>query len=142
MRGGHQVSDLVILPDSLRLVTSFLRAQPELTAVVSDRVYTVIPEAKTWPMVRVTAIGGETVHTRPWWLEQPLFQVEAFGGPQKQARDVANLCRSLLAERVIGTHDEGVVTDVSVGGLADIPDDTFTPAKHRTLFTAELTVHP
>lgn len=132
----------MLLPDSLRLVTSFLRAQTELTAVVSDRVYTVIPAEKTWPMVRVTAFGGDTPHTRPWWIDQPIFQLDAFGGPQKQARDLANLCRSLLAERIIGVHTEGTVTDVTVGGLADIPDDTFTPAKHRTLFTVQLTVHP
>lgn len=133
---------IVLLPDIERLYSSFLRAQPEVEALVVDRVYTVLPAEKEWPLVRVTRVAGAPVRPRPLYLDAPLVQVEAFGGSKRLAWQIAETCRAVTAGRLVGVHADGVVTNVDWGALVDSPDVEFDPPKPRLLFTATITVHP
>lgn len=133
---------LVLLPHIERLYSSFLRAQPEVAALVKDRVFTVLPKDKEFPLVRITRIGGAPVVRRPLHLDRALVQVDAFGGSKQLTWEIAETCRAVTALRLVGGHADGVVTDVDWGGLSDVPDPEFDPPKPRLLFTVTITAHP
>lgn len=141
------MSDLILLPDVEQLLSEFLRAQPEVAALVADRVWTEIPKAPTgdddrWPLVRVSRYGGTPVTSVPLWLDQALVQIDSFGGNKRLTHQIAETCRAVLDRRLIGSHDEGVVTGVRTFGFGYHPDAIFSPAKPRYLFTATVTFHP
>jgi hypothetical protein len=138
---------LVLLPDVEVLLSEFLRNQPEVTALVTDHVYTEIPKAPAgedtrWPLVRLSRYGGTPVTSIPLWLDQALVQVDVFGGSKRLANRIAETCRAVLDLRLIGVHAAGVVTGVRTSGFGYHPDATYTPAKPRYLFTATVTLHP
>jgi hypothetical protein len=129
----------------LGLVTLWLHEQPELMTLLDndrDRVVTETRKNQTYPCVRLTQITDTPAGQRPLHLVAAELQIDAFGGTKAQAWTLAGTCRALLAERLTGTHPQGVVTGVDTAGMADIPDDYFTPAKPRWLFTATVYAHP
>lgn len=133
---------LNLTPNTEALVSAFLRDQPEIVDLVDDRVYTVIPKDATYPLARVTLLLDQPAGGEPLWLTAAQVQVEAFGGTKAQAWTLAVTARSAISERLTGTHDDGIVTGVTSGPLLDLPDEDFTPAKTRFLFTSTLYVHP
>ncbi len=135
---------LVILPNWEKVVTDFLRAQAELLARIGDRVYTAIPKGATYPLVRVTQITDEKMTSEPLWGVEAIIQVEAYGGTKATASGVARLCEGLLAARVRGTYadENAVVSGFSGGGMQDLPDDEYEPAKPRFVFTCSIFGHP
>lgn len=140
---------LALMPNAEALVSAFLRDQPEVAAIVDDRVYTAIPlleqNEPEWrfPLVRVVRYGGAPLFSYPLWADRPTLQLDAFGGPKAQAFTLAETCRAALSARVIGKHDEyGVVSDVEFGGMSYVPDDSFASARPRYLFSLTLTAHP
>jgi hypothetical protein len=135
---------VVLLPDVERLLSSWLRTQPELVDLVGQRVYTVLPDAKTFPLVRLVRIGGADALSVPLVLDEPHVQFDVWGGPKAQALEVANTVRGLLSARLLGSHTEGVVQNVRFGGLVYLPDDDFQPAKPRYTFdvTVRTRAHP
>lgn len=135
------------LPYIENLLSDFLQDQPEIAALVGPRVVTDLPKGISaddarWPLVRVTRVGGAPVTNQPLWLDAPLVQIEAFGGPKKITQLIAETCRAVIDLRIRGTHDEGVVTGARFGAFRYAPDDVFTPAKPRTLFLVTLWTHP
>lgn len=129
-------------PNTEALVSAFLRDQPELVDVIDDRVYTKIPKGATYPLVRVTLLL-DTPSGSPLWLTAAEIQVEAFGGSNSEAYRIATIARAAIDQRLTGgVHAEGVVTGTSPGPMLDLPDETFTPAKPRWLFTSTIHVHP
>lgn len=133
---------LVILPNMEALLSQFLRDQPEIVDLVDDRVYTALPEGVTFPAVRVTQITDRKITTRPLWVAAFVMQVEAFGGSKAQAWTLAATCEGLMAARLVGVHAGGVVAGVDPGGLEDLPDDEYEPARPRFLFTSTVTARP
>jgi hypothetical protein len=131
-----------LLPDVEKLVIQFLLDQAEVTDICDTEIYSVLPKEKDWPALRVTRFGGVPVLQRPLYLDAATLQIDAFGGPKRQAWLLAETCRAVMADRLPGSHDEGQVTNVAFGALAYVPDVTFEPAKPRYLFTVTVTVHP
>lgn len=138
------MTDTLILPPNMeKLVSDFLRDQDEVAALIADRVYTAIPKAATYPLVRVSLLESTPVSgSQPLWAELHYMQVEAFGGSKGDAWRIAATCRAALDQRLVGTYSEGVVNGVDSGGMIDQPDETFEPAKPRWLFTSTITAHP
>lgn len=135
------------LPDAEQLLVAFLLAQDEIVdAIPHDdhvaRVYTVLPEKPTWPLLRLTRVAGSPVVQRPLVLDNPIIQVEAYGGSKKQARDLIELVRSLVAERIDGVHETGVVTAYGFGSLAWLPDNSYEPSRARYVADVQLWVRP
>lgn len=138
---------VTLLPDAEKTVSAYLRARSEVTALVGDRVYTAIPNSPTFPLVRLTRVGGTPVHSRPLWVDEALIQVDVFGtvpgetgsGGRRQIHQIAETCRAALVEMADTAHDEAVVDGVSFGPFSWLPDDTYTPARPRFLF--DVTVH-
>lgn len=132
---------VTLLPDVEVLVTSFLRAQPEV-ATITTRVYTTIPENPTFPLLRVRRIAGFPVLHHPLHLDAPLVQIEGYAQTKGAARLLTETARAVLAERAIGTHSTGVVSDVRFGAMSWLPDEEFTPPKPRYVADCTITLHP
>lgn len=137
------MSDVLQLPPNMEgLVWAFLVEQPEVTDLVGERIYSRISTGATYPLVRITQIDDEPLTTEPLYVVRYFVQVEGFGGSKSQAWRIAETCRTALDARLAGVHEGyGVVNGVDVGGLQDAPDETFTPAKPRWLFTSTIYAH-
>lgn len=140
----------IYLPPNMEaLVSAFLRDQPELAdlpAMLDDagdvKVYTAIPKAPSYPLVRVTQIL-DTPNGSPLWSVAFDIQVEAFGGSKGEAWLIASTARALIDARITGEHPGyGVVNGSTPGALLDLPDDDSTPAKPRWLFTSTIYARP
>lgn len=134
-----------MMPNTAALLSRFMRAQPEVAALIGQRFYTVLPASKTFPLGRAMRIGGGLGTDFAYWLDAPLFQVDLWADTAAAAFDVAETCRYVLATRFVGVHDyldiSGVVTSVTVGGLVEgfDPDD---PKKARDHFDVVVHAHP
>lgn len=120
-----------------KCLSARMRADGQLTGYVADRVYTEIPGNAVYPLVRVTRIGGGL---RDLVLDEPVIQVDCYGGPKGTAFDLAADAIKFCRERFPGRHPEGIVYGVNrpdainVAGFRYLPDTTFDPAKARYLF--------
>lgn len=129
--------------DAERLLSAYLRNQASVTALVSDRVYTDLPSRATFPLVRLTLIGGQPVYSYPLFLDEAAIQIDCYGGPKVQARLLVDTVRQLLASpEFVGVHDLGVVTSVRFGSLHYLPDDAFEPPKPRYIAEASIFSRP
>ena len=130
--------------DAERLVSAYLRADATITGLVADRVYTDLPSRATFPLIRVTLIGGAPIYSRPLFLDEAHLQLDAYGGPKVQARLIVDTVRSLLAADAFnGVHAGGaVVTGVTFGQLAYVPDDLYDPPKPRYVAEASVFTRP
>lgn len=137
------MTDLWVPPFALQLLSEFLRDQDEITDLVAYNVYTVFPaNFSGWPAVRLTHFSTTPITQRPLWLSMQAIQVEAFGGPQKTAANIARTAMAVMADRLPGEHEEGVVTGVDFFGWRHDHDATYQPAKPRSLFVANIYCRP
>lgn len=128
--------------DVERLLSSWLRARPDITDLVADRVHTVMPNRATFPFVKITQLGGSPVFSRPLYLDEAYLQVDAYGGPKVLARQIIDTVRAAMAEEFLGTHaGVGVVTSVRFGALSYLPDEIYEPAQPRYIATASVFTH-
>lgn len=131
---------VTLLPDVERLLTTFLRAQSEVSSLAGSRVGT---EAfTTFPFVRVRRVGGFPALSRPLQVDRPLVQIEGYAETKGAARLLTETCRAVIAERIVGTHATGVVSGATFGALLWLPDEDFTPPKPRYIADCTLTLHP
>lgn len=131
---------LTLLPDIEQLMSSFLGDQSEIVALVGDRVYTAVPKAPVWPLLLVRRIGGVPIVGNPLRVDQPIVQLDAYGGTKKQARDLCETARAAIQQRVQGTHATGVVASFRFGNMNWLPDQFYEPAKPRYVADVTLTV--
>lgn len=133
---------VTLLPNIEALVSTFLQDDTDMVAVIDGRCYTVIPDDKTFPLVRVTQFDDIKVTQHPQWVVTSILQIEAWGDTQWDAWRTAATAQAVLAARLEGVHSRGVVTGVRFGGMRNVPDPDFSPAKPRRLFTTQVTAHP
>lgn len=128
------------------LLTSFLRAQSSITALVGDRVYTDLPHKRQYPLLLVTRAGGGYMTNPPLWLEQAEVLFQAYGGTHKQAQTIASTCVDLLGTQLRGAHPQGSVTGFRASDVSYEPDedlaDTEGHSRPRFLVLASVFVHP
>ena len=132
---------LLLIPDAARLVSAFLRDQPEVAELVDDRVYTVLPANVKFPAVRIVQWTERPVIERPLWLVTPGHQVDCWAPAKYVASTVARTLRAVLAERLVAAHGD-TVSGVGFGSMADTPDTSYEPALARYRFDLFVTVHP
>ena len=133
---------LVILPNMEAVLSAFLRDQPEIVALVGDRVYTALPQSTTFPAVRVTQILDRKLTSRPLWISEFVMQIEAYGGTKAQASELARTCEGVIAARMVGILDGAVVAGVTFGALEDLPDDEYESARPRFITMSTITARP
>lgn len=132
---------LTIPADAERLVSAFLRSDPDVTAVLGDRVYTVLPTEATYPLVRLQRWGGEPVVDRPLVLDAARIQIDVWGDRKKQAHDLAQLVRAVLVERLPwGNSTDGWLVRSLASGLRYLPDESFDPPRPRYAVEMEVFV--
>lgn len=132
------------LVDVEQMVSVYLRAQSEVNAYVGQRVYTALPKDKTFPLVRLTRIGGVPPLSRPLHMDRAHLQIDVFGGSKATALDTMDAVRMELSKMVDEdpVQPTGVVCGVKFGPLAYLPDETFEPAKPRYTQDVTVTVRP
>lgn len=129
---------LRLLPDAELLVVQALRATAEVAALVGTRVYTALPPDPTYPVVRVTRIGG--IPAIRQHLDVARIQVDAWGTTKKQAFTVATTVQAAL-HAMVGPHAGGVVTAVEDDlGLTWSPDPETD--RDRYVFGVAVYTHP
>ena len=112
--------------DAERLVSTFLRAQSEVSDLVGTRVYTSLPEDKTYPLVRLQRIGGAPELTDDGLLwDRADLQVDVWGGGKAITWQVAETLRAVFASRARGQHS----TLGYCEGVEARPPDT-NPMRH------------
>ena len=136
------MTDLWIPPNMEALVSAFLRDPPVLTDPAAAEIYTAIPKDATYPLVRVVQLL-DTPAGAPLYSVAFEMQVEAFGGTKAQAWQIASTARALIDARLLGDYPGfGVVNGSTPGALLDLPDEDFTPAKPRWLFSSTIYGRP
>jgi Protein of unknown function (DUF3168) len=129
--------------DAERLTAAWLRARPDIMAIVEDRVVTVVPNRAVTPFLKVTQIAGSPRYSRPLFLDEAYLQIDAYGGPKALARQLIDITRDALANEFVGDHPGvGVVTCVNFGDLSYIPDDTYEPPQPRWIAMASVYTRP
>lgn len=137
---------VTLAADVEKIVSAYLRSRSEVTALVSDRVYTEIPSDATVPLVVLNRLGGAPVRSRQLWLDSARLQFDCYGGSKKTTLTVAETVRACLWDAATATHTGGTVTAVTFGELLWLPDETWLTtngkARPRYLFDATVTAHP
>jgi len=128
------------------IVASFLRAQPEVTAIVEQRVYTDLPNAsdRTYPLVLLTRTSS--AFTAHGWIETVALRIDAWGTNHGQARTLASAVVDTMLSRLARRYPEGAVTLARAGSLAYEPDDDSADqaghARPRYVALVNVTAHP
>lgn len=141
------MADLVLGVDVEQLVTTFLRDQPEVTALVADRVYTDLPHVRAYPLVLLYRTGGAPRLVVPSWLDEAELTVECRGDAHKQVERVAATVVACLTQRLQGQRwPLGAVTKAQVLQQAYTPiEDIADPQGHAQpcyVVTLAITTHP
>jgi hypothetical protein len=139
------------LPDTVRALSEFLRADDDVAALVGDRVYSALPTNPTFPCVRLSRLGGQVRSQPAYHLESTLIQVEALGGSRHSSWLLAETCRAVIAQLLNGTVDVGpdtaVISHSEVGGIREdtvrtLPKNDDGTERHRAHFDAVIYAHP
>jgi hypothetical protein len=109
-----------LLPNVEALTVHYLLAHSDVSALVGQRVVTVLPNNPTFPLVRLFRIGGIPPLRKV--LDEASLQVEAWADRKTQAYTLAATAQAALWD-MAGVYAEGVVADVrSTLGLSYLPD--------------------
>jgi hypothetical protein len=138
---------LILTPDPEKLLSAFLRSDPDVAALVADRVYTVFPHDGPGkpPFVRISLIGGPQPPMQvPRWLTSARIQIDTWAKPKAQASLIARTLAAACTARLVGAHTEGVVTAIDIDSEPSyLPDSDLTdPPTPRYLFQLVMTTHP
>lgn len=128
-----------MLPDVERTAVTWLRTRTDVTALLGQRIATEVPANPTFPLVRLTRVGG--VAPVLDHLDAGRLQVDVWGDTKQQARDAAATVLSALITDLPGTTVDGVVVTGVVQDLGFTwqPDpDTDRP---RYLFGVAVFAH-
>jgi hypothetical protein len=122
---------LLVVPDVELLAVTFFRSQPEVAALLGDRVYSALPAHPEWPAARVVRWGGWPLVSTPLVLDEGWCQVDIWGGPKSVAYRVATVMRA-VTERL--KTEVAHVSSRRLGSLLDSPDTSYEPAKPHYRF--------
>lgn len=139
---------LVVMPDTITAVRSYLLTVDELAEVGNRIYYGALPAEPIFPAVRISEIDS-TEDVRPAW-GRTLLQVDVWHSDGR-FRDCRGLAATLAAALVASTNTvaDGYVlggpdnvTGVSFAPFANGWDDTWKPPRPRYVVTAGLLIRP
>jgi hypothetical protein len=136
----------VPLPNAEQITTAFLRQDSEVVGFLGDNVFTVLPaNHDAWPAARVTRIGGTADNLLV--IDNPLLQIDVWGGPKLLAEQAANAIREAFAFRLPFQPVGGGLLALgpgnnAIGSLRDLPDTTYDPARPRFVLDVRLLTRP
>lgn len=129
-----------VLPDAVVIVRAFLLTCPEITALVSSRIYSQSPATPTYPYITVQRIGGGQTEHR---IDSASLQVDCWGATESSASQVARTTRAALLSAWNYVHTSGVLLATTEElGLSWQPDTVRTPPQPRFLFGVAAHLRP
>lgn len=130
------------LPDVERIVSTALRADPDLDALLAGRIYGELPKtSRTFPLCRLGRIGGGPAGT-PLYLDAAVLQFDVWGGTKYETRTIAATIVAVLDTLAGYTAHGGYITGVDPGATRYIPDETYTPARPRYVVESTVYIRP
>lgn len=133
-----------LLPDVEAMVSSALRADASIIALVDDRVYGELPKDaadRGGPLVRLGRIGGGPTG-QPIHLDAALIQFDVWGGTKAQARTIAATIAAVVDGLAGYTAADGHIAGTSPGPIRYVPDETFVPQRPRYVVEATIYTRP
>lgn len=124
----------MMLPDTERLLSKYLRAHAAVAALVGDRVYTAFPaQAGGEPLVLLQRAGGTPPLSHPLVVDEVQVQIDCYGGTKAQAWTLAATVLDAL-DALEGYVDTqlGSVSAVRLGAVRWMPDDRIMTASDRS----------
>jgi hypothetical protein len=133
---------LPLLPDVVDLAITALAAQSTVTALVSTRLYSRLPDVPTWPLLVVTLVDHDESPEPAFGVAR--VQVDAWGAGNGPGYDQAafTLARTVVsvARDLRGTYAGGTIVGCAPGLIVPAPDpDT---GRARSIVDLLLTSHP
>lgn len=128
--------------DVERLLYGWASGHVDITALVSQRIYTVLPDSKTFPLLRFVLIDEQGLSEPILYLTSSLIQWEAYGGSKTQARAIADAFREAVSDDLPGEYALGVITGARHVSFGYLPDPDLDPNKPRYVGTVEIFAHP
>jgi hypothetical protein len=130
---------LAVLADAELVVTTYLRNQPDVFALVGTQVSTELPASPVFPLLRVSRIGGTPAVPRR--LDAAHLQIEAWATTKATARNVAATAHAALWAAGNATNNGAVITGVDdTLGLSWLPDPV--TGRPRYIFGVAVYIHP
>lgn len=139
---------LHLAPNVQAILVQFLRDQAEVDELCDGRVGTVVPADPDLPFVRVVqfgqrANGGDGTN----WATVAELQVDVWADTKADAWRTAATAHAAIVQRFVGTFDygpdaAGTVTKCVAVGLRDLPDESYSPARSRWMFSVSVWAHP
>lgn len=137
----------MLIPSSEREVSALYRADADVAAMVTDRVYTVLPKQIVFPLIRIELVSEELKWVRPYRMADATIQVSAYADTKWLANRIIETARMVATGwdgtvHVAATGVDGFVSTTGITGLFWNPDDSYSPAKPRYSFDLSVTVQP
>ena len=98
------MSALVVFPDWRSCLYQWVIDQPEVAALVDDRVFAELPRTKVYPLVRLSQISTPPVVDGARAAVRGLFQIDVWGGSQPLTNQIAETLAGLFETRLCGVH--------------------------------------
>lgn len=141
------MADPILLPHIAQIVSVYLRARPEVSAIVGDELFTKWPKRPEFPLVWQRGPIFGNASTNPRWSARAGFDFHCYGGSETQCHTLAETVLACLAlPDFIGVHEidgepVGVISGVEFGTSVSLPDPEYTPAKPRYVSTVAVLAH-
>jgi len=135
-----------MFPDWLACISEWIRTHTAVTALLTDRFYTELPAAKTFPLGRIIHLTDPPVVPHVHHLVDGLFQVDVWGGSKAMTWTIAETVRHRLHTELVGAHDltagSFVATGVTPGGIRRDNETIEGSARPKASFDVTITLHP
>lgn len=136
---------LLVLPDVIELVRSYLGTVPEVTQLVPmDRITIRSPRDTSTPWVRLSRIGG-LVEVWPPMLDRCNLQAEAYSPPEQEETcwQIARTLRGALLGALNFVGSDGVICGaLDSMGLIYQPDTSRNPPTPRVVMAVSIYARP
>jgi hypothetical protein len=138
---------VTLVPDGEKIVSKYLREQPDVRMIVGDRVLNKTPENQAQPWVRFTCLDASNQpRSKAERLISYLIQFDCYAGADETvARAEASLLvrtvRAALHVMPDQTFPDAVVTSVRFTSMFRRPDTDLEPARERWILDAVVHMH-
>ncbi|MEM9609929.1 MAG: DUF3168 domain-containing protein [Actinomycetota bacterium] len=126
--------------DVAKVVSEYLRTDAGVTAIGAERVWTLLPTNKVYPLLLVRRAGG-SYRDDIGWQQGAIVQLWALADRRADAQALAQAALDAMTVANQATHDGAVVTGVDLGTIRDEPDSEMNEGKPRPGVSAFVTVY-
>lgn len=126
--------------DVAKVVVDYLRSVAAVTDICGDRIWTLLPNAKTYPLLLVRRAGGSYRDVVPW-QQAAFIQLYAMGDRRSDAQALSAAALTAMTTAKDARHAGAVVTGVDLGTIRDEPDPEVNDGRPRPGVSAFVTVY-